>query len=472
MSPDSLTLDMDTFRRYAGQALPRHVAYPMPTWWENLDAGGAYALLEHSRDQAAPPDLSIYVHVPFCEQICRYCACNRIALPKTASNAATRLDEYLTAVAAEVQQVLAHAGRRTVKQIHWGGGTPTYLTGDQMKRLFAALADHVTIADDAEIAIEIDPRVTGTDALRTLRELGFNRVSLGVQDFDPHVQQHVRRIQPVEMVAQMVSTCRALGFASVNFDLIYGLPKQTVASVRQTLAQTVALQPDRIAYYQFAQIPDKIAVQRGLDYTALPDSETKFEMFMTGLEVLTAAGYEFIGLDHFARPDEGLARARAAGTIQRNFQGMTTGGGYDLVGIGPSSISHLSQVGYLQNVRQLPDYVARVSANQTPIFRGKPFSRDDCIRQATLGQLYCLAEIRPELIEQEYDLDFDAYFARELAILHELAADGLVQLDGRRIKLTMPLGRVLMRTVAAVFDAYLEPDAYKTGDRQYFSANA
>jgi oxygen-independent coproporphyrinogen-3 oxidase len=259
----------------------------------------------------------------------------------------------------------------------------------------------------------------------------------------------------------------------VNFDLIYGLPLQTPETVERTIERTIELSPDRIAYYLFAQIPDKIAVQRGLDYTRLPDSQTKLVMFLTGLRRFTEAGYQFIGLDHFAKPDEPLAQARNAGTLQRNFQGMTTGGGLDLIGIGASSISHLAQSAYLQNVREATDYEARIESDGCAIYRGKRFSNEDVVRQAVLSDWYCLGGVDPQRIAERFDIVFEEYFARELDVMRELADEGLVcfEPDGR-IAATMPLGRVLKRTIGAVFDGYLAPDAYRVGDRQYFSANA
>jgi oxygen-independent coproporphyrinogen-3 oxidase len=467
-------IDLDVFRRYAGRALPRHVAYPMPTWWRDVEAAEAEAMLRESRQRAQPHDLSLYLHVPFCERICRYCACNRVGQPRSSPNATQRTDAYVAALVAELGVLGTALGERArVKHMHWGGGTPTYLSCERLVRVHEAVREHFDIAADAEIAIELDPRSADETLLEALRRAGFTRVSLGVQDFNPQVQEHVRRIQPLELVRETVATCRAVGFDSINFDLIYGLPYQTPETIRETLAQTIALSPDRIAYYQFARIPDKIAVQRGLDYDRLPDSQAKLEMLLLGIEAFTAAGYEFIGLDHFARPDESLARALHAGTLQRNFQGMTTGGGLDLIGVGASSISQLAGIGFLQNVRELKDYTARLEGGQSPIFRGLRLSTDDLVRQQVLQQLYCEAEIRPADIEQRCNITFADYFAREMEIMRELQRDGLVELAGDgRIALAMPLGRVLMRTVAAVFDAYLAPDAYRAGDREYFSANA
>ena len=466
-------IDLDTFNRHAGLALPRHVAYPMPTWWEEMSVADARELLAASGTVTPARDLSLYLHVPFCESLCRYCACTRVPLSRNSKRLDERTDGYVAAVLREVEQFAASMGKRRVKQIHWGGGTPTFLTCERLRRIHEALAGNFELADDAEIAIELDPRVTSDEMLVMLRELGFNRVSFGIQDFDEAVQQHVGRIQPFSMVKAMTDRCRELGFVSVNFDLIYGLPMQTPDTVERTIERTIELSPDRIAYYLFAQIPDKVAVQRGLDYTRLPDSQTKLLMFLTGLRNFTAAGYEFVGLDHFAKPDEPLVKAREAGTLQRNFQGMTTGGGLDLIGIGASSISHLAQSAYLQNVREVDDYQQRIEGAGSAIYRGKRFTHEDIVRQAVLSDWYCLGGVDPRRIAQRFDIVFEEYFARELDVMRELADEGLVQLEADgRIAATMPLGRVLMRTIGAVFDGYLAPDAYRVGDRQYFSANA
>lgn len=467
-------INLDVFRRYAGHALPRHVSYPMPTWWEDVSAADGAKML-HERPQADPPrGLSLYLHVPFCDRLCRYCACTRVPLSHKSPDYDAKTDAYVTAVEREVELLAeAMAGKPRVQQLHWGGGTPTFLTCQRLARVHAAVRSRFDVAPDAELAIELDPRTVNAEMLAALRELGINRVSFGIQDFDADVQKHVGRVQPYELVRDVVQQCRDLGIASVNFDLIYGLPLQTVESVERTVMQTIELSPDRIAYYQFAQIPDKIAVQRGLDYTRLPDSETKLAMFLVGLRRFQESGYEFVGLDHFAKPDEALVQARDNGTLQRNFQGMTTGGGLDLVGIGASSISHLAEYAFLQNVRGTADYEQRLQDDALPIFRAKRLTADDVIRQATLSQLYCYGVIDPRQIASRYGIVFDEYFAREREIMQTLAADGLVELrcDGR-IVATMPLGRVLIRTIAAVFDAYLSPDAWQSGDRQYFSANA
>lgn len=467
-------LDLATFGRYAGLSLPRHVSYPMPTWWDDLGPADIASMYEESRSKSPPADLSLYLHIPFCEALCKFCACTRIIQRKDATGATERVEGYISALEREIVALAETVGDgRLLRQIHWGGGTPTYLSTETIARIHQTIAKAFTIAPDAEVAMEIDPRTAPADKLRGLREIGFNRISMGVQDFDQQVQKHVRRIQPFEMVRDTVATCRELGFDSVNFDLIYGLPYQTVDTIRDTLERTILLSPDRVAYYHYAQIPDKIATQRGMDYTKLPNSGIKLQMFLLGGELFESAGYEFIGLDHFAKPDEPLARAKTDGTLQRNFQGMTTGGGLDMLAAGASSIGYLDGIGFLQNRREIDEYAACIDRGESPVHRGKRFTRDDLIRRAVMNQLYCYTEIRPDPIEQRFGIRFAEYFARELEVMDELQRDGLVTVDdGGAIYASSPLGRVLLRNVAAVFDAYLEHDAYRVGDRNCYSANA
>ena len=463
----------DVFRRYAGLSLPRHVAYPMPNWWEPLDPETADSMRSAS-NQGHPRDLSLYVHIPFCQALCKFCGCNKVILKKELPHAADRVEQFLAAVDRELEQLAAVvASNRTVRQVHWGGGTPTYLDVQQIERLHGAITRRFTIAADAEQAVEVDPRVTTTEQLEQLRQLGFNRISLGVQDFDAQVQEHVRRVQPYEMVAATVDACRAAGFGSVNFDIIYGMPYQTVESVCETVERVVTLGPDRIAFYHYALVPAKIATQRGIDHTKLPSSDEKLEMFLLGREKFTEAGYEFIGLDHFARPQEALARSLEDGTITRNFQGMSTGRGLDLFGVGPSAISHLRDIGFLQNVVDTDTYASQMAAGRPVVWRGIELSRDDRIRQAIMEDLYATGVIELARYEKAFEIDFDDYF-RELAPgLELLAREGVIRREsGGRIELTDPLGRILMRNVAALFDAYLEPDAYRVGARHEYSTNA
>ena len=474
MIAERYSLDREVFRRYAGLSLPRHVSYPMPTWWHDLDETEARAMHDEAARLRPGHDLSLYVHIPFCETLCKFCACNKVIQRKGSEGAAERTERYVQALIRDIRALSEAVDReRPLRQVHYGGGTPTYLSEGQLTRVHGVIRDRFNLAEGAEVAMEIDPRTVTVEKLRCLRGLGFNRLSMGVQDFNEQVQRHVRRFQPLDMVRDVVATCRELKFDSVNFDLIYGMPYQTPETMRYAVEQSIALSPDRIAYYHYAQIPEKIATQRGMDYTRLPSSEEKLDMFLVGLELFERAGYEFIGLDHFAQRDEALAAALEDGTIQRNFQGMTTGGGLRLLGVGVSAISHLTDIGFVQHLKDVDAYIEAVEAGQMPVERGKRFTFDERVRQAVINQFYCTGEVIPAAIEKAFGIRFADYFARELDVMRELAGDGLVILsDDGGLRATCPLGRVLMRNVAAAFDAYLGPNAYRVGEQACFSANA
>jgi len=368
MITEKTSLDVDVFRRYAGVSLPRHVSYPMPSWWQPLDHVDASAIRLENEFKTPRLDASLYIHVPFCEQLCRYCACTRDIVPRTSRRRETLVATFVDALEKEIRGLeKVGGGGRLLRQIHWGGGTPTYLPNEDIERIQNAIRQVFTVAADAEMAMEIDPRTVTRDTLCHLGRLGFNRVSLGVQDFDATVQEHVRRVQSFELVRETVEACREVGIESVNFDLIYGMPYQTPETIRDTIEKTIDISPDRIAFYHYAQIPEKIATQRGMDYTKLPDSETKLHMYLLGLRLFELAGYEFIGLDHFAKPEESLAAARNDETLQRNFQGMTTGGGLDLYGVGASAISHLLGVAFLQNVKETESYIAGMNQDRKSV---------------------------------------------------------------------------------------------------------
>jgi len=446
----------------------------MPTWWDAMHGDDAEKMRAASDAHDPAFDYSLYVHIPFCERLCKFCACNKIIMGRERTPVRDQIERYLSALEQEIRHLAGSIDTtHLVRQIHWGGGSPTYLLPHEMERIQSTITDVFRVADDAEIAMEIDPRTTTEAKLGTLRGLGFNRLSMGVQDFDAKVQEHVHRIQPYEMVRDLVEAIRGHGIRSINFDLIYGMPFQTAETVRQTVEKTLTLSPDRVAFYHYAQIPEKIATQRGMDYTRLPDSESKLDMFLIGMELFEGAGYRFVGLDHFARPDERLTQSLQNGTVQRNFQGMTTGGDLRLLGVGVSAISHLSEIGFLQNVKDIDRYLELFEDHQFPVDRGKWFTRDDLIRQAVLSELYCLCELVPARIESRFDICFREYFARELGILSELETDGLVALDSDgTVRVTKPLGRVLLRNIAAVFYAYLDKEAYRKGEKASFSVNA
>ena len=446
----------------------------MPTWWHDVADGEAVVMLTDAAAHSPGYDLSLYLHVPFCEALCKFCACNKIILRKNAHGADESVEAYLDALEGEIRSLADTVdANRALRQIHWGGGSPTYLSSDQVERIHRTVVTTFRLADDAEVAMEVDPRHVDYVKLKELRRIGFNRISLGVQDFDDQVQRHIQRIQPFDMVRDVVTACRDLQFDSVNFDLIYGMPYQTADTIRDTVEKTIELAPDRIAYYHYAQIPEKIATQRGMDNTKLPGSEDKFEMFLIGAELFQEAGYVFVGLDHFAKPDEPLVEGLEDGFTQRNFQGMTTGGGLQLLGVGVSAISHLLDVGFLQNTKDLNDYIQRIRQGTSPVKRGKRLTFDDRVRQVVINQIYCTAALVPTTIERMFEIRFEDYFSRELETIRTLERDGLVTLDDSGvIRLTMPLGRVLMRNVAAVFDAYLSDEAYAKGEKACFSANA
>lgn len=472
--PSLPILDHEVFDRYAGLSLPRHVSYPMPNWWKPLDADEALAIWADVASPARTRGLSLYLHIPFCESMCKFCGCNRTIVRKNSKGAKDRTRRYLDALLADVCSRGRMFGRsRVVHQIHWGGGTPTYLEPDEIRELHGATREAFTIDPGAEISIEIDPRVTTRLQLETLRELGFNRISLGVQDFNPKVQKHVHRIQPYAMVDELVRHCREVGFESVNFDLIYGLPYQTIESVENTVRQTITLSPDRVAFYHYAQIPEKIANQRGIHHNAMPDSQTKLVMFLSAVVLFEAAGYEFVGLDHFAKSDEILTRAVENHTVHRTFQGMTTGAALDLIGMGASSISTLHEIGFLHNIRNPDEYADAIESGTEVSQRGMRLSHDDVIRQTLINDLYSHGAIVPGDLEAQFDIVFCEYFADEIERLRTLEADGLIEIDDQlNIQLAFPLGRVLMRNVAAVFDAYLSGDAFRTGELHLYSVNA
>jgi oxygen-independent coproporphyrinogen III oxidase len=451
--------DRRTYRRYAHLALPRHTSYPIaPTWTTAFGAHGLHEELR--RSAAARRPLSLYVHIPYCERLCYYCACTKEIVPAARRRQHDPSETFLTGLEIETAR-LAEVLSAEVHQVHLGGGSPTFLTPGGLRRLWDVLAGHFVIAPGAEVAVEIDPRITTRAHLETLRDLGFNRVSLGVQDFDPRVQKAVNREQPFELVEQTVRWCRELGFASVNFDLIYALPFQTLAGMAETLDRTLTLAPDRIAFYRLAVIPEIFRWQNVFRPADLPSGDLPLELNLLAINRFLAAGYEFIGLDHFARPDEGLARARRDGSLRRTFQGMTTGQGLDVIGLGPSAISQLDGA-YAQNHKASADWQATL-AHGFATERGLLLSDDDRLRRELMQQLYGHGVIDRQSLEGRFGIDFDDYFADELGRLGALVAEGLVEDVGDMLRLTEPLGRLLVRVVAAVFDRYLSPAAFHEG---------
>ena len=347
----------------------------------------------------------------------------------------------------------ADAARTPVLQFHWGGGTPTYLTPEQMEDLFGFAAQKFSFAPDAEIGIEVDPRVTNGGHLEALRRLGFNRLSMGIQDFDPEVQRAVKRVQPLEMTSELIARSRALGFESINVDLIYGLPYQTADRFARTVDEVLALAPDRIALFSYAHVP-WIRKQQGSLAASLPEGMEKFRIFCTAIEKFLHAGYQYIGMDHFAKPSDELSVAQRQRTLHRNFQGYTTKSGADLYGMGVSAISAIGST-YGQNYRELPRYTEAVGRHGTATMRGYLLSEDDRLRRALITRLLCHAVIRKDEIGSEFGIDFDNYFAPELARLHSFVEDQLIELTRDEIRVTF-LGRIFIRNLAMIFDPYLE----------------
>lgn len=429
------------------KAGPRYTSYPTAPLWKD-DFGPDDFEAYCARADARGTPVSLYMHLPFCESLCLFCACN-VSIQKNKSVTIP----YLAALKCEIDHVarMVSSNRQTV-QFHWGGGTPTYLSPTQIEDLFEYTRERFSLATDAEIGVEVDPRVTSGDHLATLRRLGFNRLSMGVQDFEPKVQQAVRRIQPYEMTRDLIVAARELGFQSISLDLIYGLPYQTALTFSHTVDQVLAISPDRIAMFSYAHVP-WLKKQQGSFADHLPEGAEKFQIFKTGLGKLLEAGYLYIGMDHFARPGDELAAAQQNRTLHRNFQGYTTKAGADLYGMGVSAISSISGA-YAQNYREVPLYQTTVEQRGVATMRGYRLSSDDMIRRAVIGRLLCHTVILKQEIEQEFSISFDKYFATELARLTEPASDGLVTLGTDEIRVT-PLGRIFIRNVAMVFDRYL-----------------
>ncbi len=453
------TEERATYRRYARLALPRHTSYPIAPKWR-VDFGPADFRTELAESARQRHPLSLYVHIPFCEKLCYYCACTKDIVPPAKHREADPAEALLKGIDLEVGR-LGEILNQPVQQVHFGGGSPTFLAPEQLERLGHILSAAFTVTPTAEIAVELDPRITTQSHLMALRGFGCNRVSLGIQDFSDKVQRAVNRIQPVETVQRVVTWCRELGFASINFDLIYGLPFQTLDNMADTLDKTIALSPDRVAFYRLAVIPEIFRWQNVFKPEDLPSGDLPLDLNLLAMQRFQDAGYEFLGLDHFARPTEALAQACKEGSMQRNFQGMTTGKNLDLVGLGPSAISQLDTA-FAQNQKDTADWQNAVSRDLATE-RGLHLSHDDRLRRELLQQLYGYGVVVKAALEKSFGMAFDEYFASELQRLADLANQGLVVVKPDEIRLTAPLGRLLVRVVAAVFDAYLPADAYRTG---------
>ena len=396
--------------------------------------------------------LSLYVHIPFCESLCYYCACNKIITKHHERGA-----PYLRYLEKEIALHTAELGvGQVISQLHFGGGSPTFLSDDELRQLMASLRSAFTFAPGGEYSIEIDPRTIDNKRLVTIAELGFNRLSFGVQDFDPDVQKAVHRIQPAEQVFDLVAAARSKGFESVNIDLIYGLPQQSPESFDRTLAQVVKLRPDRIALYAYAHLPERFKPQRRIDSTKIPSGGAKVAMLARALASFMGTGYTYVGMDHFALPDDALAVAKRQGRLHRNFQGYSTQPDCDLIGLGVSSIGRIGGT-YSQNAKTMEEYCDFLDRDRFPIVRGLALTRDDLLRRAVIMAIMCQGKVVYESVEVAHLIDFKTYFANELQAIEKLAEQGLVGMDSGGFHVTT-MGWFFVRAVAMVFDCYLQAD--------------
>jgi len=430
---------------------PRYTSYPTADRFvEAFDAQVLSNWLGKRADATAP--LSLYVHLPFCATVCYYCACNKV-ITKDHS----RGRDYLTALRKEADLIASRlTGSRQIEQLHFGGGTPTFLSNDELRELMALLTERFPMAPKGEYSIEVDPRSTPPDKVAVLGELGFNRISVGVQDFDPQVQKAVNRIQSFEMTQATIEAARKADFKSVNLALIYGLPKQSRATFARTLDKVLVLSPERVALYHYAHLPERFKPQRRIDAADLPSPQEKMGIMLDAIGRLTQAGYQYIGMDHFAKGADDLARAQQQGRLHRNFQGYSTRPDCDLIGLGVSAISKIGPT-YSQNVRELDEYYDRLKQDQLPTARGVLLDMDDLVRRSVIMSLMCHFEGSKEAIEQAHLVKFDEYFRRELAELKPFEDEGLVE-NTREWISVLPRGKLLVRAIAMGFDRYIKND--------------
>ena len=451
----SEAISQDLLRRFDVPG-PRYTSYPTADRFVEAFSDLDYIqALEQRRNAGAGNalPLSLYVHIPFCESLCYYCACNKVITKHHSKGA-----EYLNYLAKEIDLHTVHVGRgHVVSQLHLGGGSPTFLSDDELSELMAMLRRNFTLAPGGEYSIEIDPRTVTEHRLGVLAQLGFNRLSFGIQDFDPAVQKAVHRIQPADQVFNLVAVANAKGFESINADLIYGLPKQTSESFARTLEQIVRLRPDRIALYGYAHLPERFKPQRRIAVEDLPHPSVKLGLLSQALAAFQGAGYVYVGMDHFALPGDALAVAKRQGRLHRNFQGYSTQPDCDLIALGVSSIGRVGAT-YSQNAKTLEDYYDLLDQGRLPVVRGLALSRDDLVRRAVIMATMCQGEIDFESINLAFLIDFKTYFKTEIESLNEFIGMGLLHINDNGIKVT-PNGWYLIRAIAMVFDRYVQADS-------------
>ncbi len=428
---------------------PRYTSYPTA-----LEFHEAFTIADYDMACTEYPErpLSLYIHIPFCHKLCYYCGCNKVI-----TRHAHKADEYLDVLEQEILTRASLLQGRKVTQLHFGGGTPTFLTKAQISRLMNILRAEFSFEAESEISIEVDPREIELDMLDHLREEGFNRLSIGVQDFNKEVQKLVNREQDEEFIFAMVERAKKLGFRSTNLDLIYGLPKQTQARFAETLAQVLEMQPGRLSIFNYAHMPQLFAAQRKIKDEDLPQAEEKMAILQDTIATLTNAGYQFIGMDHFAQPDDELAVAQRKGILHRNFQGYTTQGECDLVGFGVSAISMIGDA-YAQNQKELKKYYAQVNEQRHALWKGVALDGDDLLRREVIKQLICNFKLDKVSVETEFDVEFNHYFKEDLELLQTFINDELVEVDDKEIRVTLR-GRLLIRNICMCFDKYLRAKA-------------
>ena len=448
--------DLDLIKRY-NQSGPRYTSYPTAVQFDGQFEVDRY----HSsawRSSATTKPLSLYFHIPFCSHVCYYCACNKIVTKHR-----SRSEEYLEYLYREIEmQADLYSSDQLVEQLHFGGGTPTFLDAEQMRALMGKIKEHfnLKISDLTDYSIELDPREVDWPMMSTLRDLGFNRISIGVQDLDEKVQIAVNRVQPEAMVRSVLDAARAMAYKSVHMDLIYGLPLQNVDSFMDTVDRVIDMAPDRLSLFNYAHLPHRFKPQRRIKDEDLPTPEVKLEILQKATERLMEKGYVYIGMDHFALPDDELAVAQEENVLHRNFQGYTTHSHCDLVSMGVSSISQVGDV-YVQNTTDEPTYRQLIDEGKLPIVRGLRMETDDKIRQAVITQLICQFSLDPKGIEERFEINFAEYFAEELSSLSEMIEDELLTLDDKCCIQVTPKGKLLIRNICMKFDAYLKKPSEK-----------
>jgi oxygen-independent coproporphyrinogen-3 oxidase len=443
-------LDVDILKKF-NQPGPRYTSYPTaPVFSPEFTPEDFEREIRETNAEDNPTDLSLYFHFPFCDTLCYFCGCNMMVTQKR-----DHIAEYNDYLKKDIDMIVPHiAKERKVQQMHWGGGTPTYLTPDEIRDIGNYIKDRFDFADDIEASVEIDPRGLTREHMEALREVGFNRTSFGVQDFNPKVQEAVNRIQSEELTRQTVEWARELGFQSINLDLIYGLPHQTLETFEETVEKIIDISPDRIAVFNYAHVPWLKKHQVMINAEDLPSPDERLQILKMTIEKLMNAGYEYIGMDHFAKPTDELAVAQKNGTLYRNFQGYSTKAGCDVYAFGLSAISQFQNI-YAQNIKRLPDYYKRINTNEPATLVGYRMTFDDHVRKETINQLMCNLEIDKQAIEAKFGIDFEDYFAADLPKLGVFIQDGLLENTSGKIKV-IGSGILVIRNIAMCFDAYLE----------------